>query len=132
MTTLGAITTISETLSVLKADSDLAAALSLALSALRERHHAELLLPQRPQLPEQEQAARKAVIYPTTIVQDRYGGCYSGGEYTAWLLEPWEVPGEIGCGDLICGAFWAENTLPYGKGDTPDEAERDLINKICG
>lgn len=145
MTTLGAITTINKTLTLLRADSSLAAALNMALSALREQHHAELL--------QQDQQSQDSVLtvlsgktrtetgkkiekehdsapYPTTIVQDRYGGCYSGGAYTAWLLEPWEVPGEIGCGDMICGDFWAENTLPCGKGSTPDEAEQDLIDKI--
>lgn len=129
MTTLNAITTINETLAVLRADSELAAALNLALSALREKLQAELPQ-QRRQPPEQEQAPREASLYPLTIVADRYGGCYSGGEYTAWLMEPGEVPGEIGCGDLTCGAFWAENTLLCGKGSTPDEAERDLLKKI--
>ena len=125
MTTLGAIMTINETLRVLRSDSELAAALRAALSALREQHHAEL--------PRQDwQDGHDAAPYPMTIVQDRYGGCYSGGAYTAWILEPWEVPGEIGCGDVICSAFWAENKLPCGKGATPDEAERDLINRIRG
>lgn len=131
MTTLSAITTINETLSVLKADSDLAAALREALSALRERHHAELA--------EKGEKAEQDLVrlsdYPLTIVADRYGGCYSGGAYTAWNLEPWEVPSDIFDGDLGCGSFWAENRLICGKGGTPDEAERDLFNKIreiCG
>ena len=148
MTTLKAITTINEMLSVLRADSDLAAALNMALSALRERHHAEL--PQQDRQSQDcavsvlfeknrtettekpEKAEHDSAPYPMTIVQDRYGGRYSGGAYTAWLLEPCEVPGEIGCGDLICSAFWDENKLICGKGDTPDEAERDLLIKIRG
>lgn len=128
MTTLNAITTINETLSVLRADSDLAAALSMALSALRERHHGELA--EKGEQTEQDPMGLSG--YPMTIVADRYGGCYSGGAYTAWNLELWEVPDEIGCGDLICAAFWADNKLICGKGDTPDEAERDLIRRIRG
>lgn len=128
MTTLGAITTINETLSVLKADSDLAAALNLAVSALRERHHAELAKEGK----QVEQDPGLLSGYPMTIVADRYGGCYSGGAYTAWNLEPWEVPGDIFDGDLGCGIFWAENKLICGKGATPDEAERDLIDKLRG
>lgn len=126
MTTLYAITIINETLSVLKADSDLAAALNAALSALRERHHAELA--QKGKTVEQEPELLSG--YPMTIVADRFGGTYSGGAYTAWNLEPWEVPSEIFDGDLGCGTFWAENKLVCGKGDTPDHAEQDLFNKI--
>lgn len=128
MTTLNAITTIGETLSVLRADSDLAVALRMALSALRERHHAELAEKGGAAAPD----PMKLSGYPLTIVEDRYGGCYSGGAYTAWNLEPWEVPVDIADGDLGCGVFWANNKLTYGKGGTPDEAERDLLNKICG
>lgn len=126
MTTLNAITTINETLSALRADSDLATALNMALTALRERHHAELA--EKGEKTEQDPMG--LFDYPLTIVADRYGGSYSGGAYTAWNLEPWEVPGEIGCGDLICCAFWDDNRLICGKGDTPDEAKRDLISKM--
>lgn len=129
MKTLNAITTINETLAVLRADSELAAALNLALSALREQLQAELKQ-QRRQPPEQEQAPREASLYPLTIVADRYGGCYSGGAYTAWQMEPWEVPSDISDGDLDCSIFWADNELICGKGSTPDEAERDLLKKI--
>ena len=130
MTTLGAIMMINETLSVLKADSDLAAALNMALSALREQYHAPPR--QSQQLPEQEQTPHESALYPITIVQDRYGGCYSGGAYTAWNSEPWEVPSDISGGDLSCGIFWGENKLICGKGGTPDEAERDLIDQLRG
>ena len=128
MTTLNAIMTINETLSVLRADSDLAAALNMALSALREQHHTELA--ERGRETAQDSAGLSG--YPMTIVADRYGGCYSGGAYTAWNLEPWEVPGDIADGDMGCCVFWAGNELLCGKGDTPDEAERDLVNKIRG
>lgn len=125
MTTLGAITVINETLSVLKADSDLAQALNVALSALREHHHGELA-------GQQTVPPTAASDYPMTIVKDRFGGVYSGGAYTAWNLEPWEIPGEIAEGDLFCGEFWDWNKLPCGKGSTPDEAACDLLEKIKG
>ena len=124
MTTLGAITTINETLPVLKPDSDLAMALNVALSALRERHRAELAGHWKNAIPEEPRD------YPITIVKDRFGGTYSGGAYTAWHLNPWEIPSDLSAGDLSCCDFLAHSRLIYGKGSTPDEAERDLMDKI--
>lgn len=126
MTILNAITAISETLAVLRPDSELAAALGMALSALREQHHAELAKTGE----KAEQDPMRLSGYPLTIVADRFGGIYSGGAYTAWNLEPWEVPGDVAAGDLDSAIFWSENRLLYGKGGTPDEAERDLLKKI--
>ena len=126
MTTLGAITTINETLPVLKSDSDLARALNVALSALRERHRAELAGQWKDMTPEEPSG------YPMTIVKDRFGGTYSGGAYTAWNLEPWEIPGDLLAGDTSCCEFLLHSRLIYGKGNTPDEAERDLMDKISG
>ena len=124
MSTLGAITAINEVLATLKPDSDLARALNTALSALRERHRGELAGQQRETVP---QAPRS---YPVTIVMDRFGGVYSHGAYTAWNLEPWEVPWEIADGDMGCCDFWCNNKLMVGKGDTPDAALHDLEEKI--
>lgn len=123
MTTRSAITAINEVLPVLNPDSDLAQALHVALSALRELHRAELAGQQKKIV---LQAPRS---YPVTVVKDRFGGVYSGGAYTAWNLEPWELPNEIAGGDMICCDFWADNRNRQicGKGATPDEAERDLI-----
>lgn len=126
MTTLSAITTINEVLATLKPDSDLAQALNTALSALRERHHGELAGQQKNRVMKQPRD------YPMTIVKDRYGGVYSGGAYTAWNLDPWELPSEMADSDLFCGEFWAWNKLPCGKGNTPDEAEGDLLRRIRG
>ncbi len=68
-------------------------------------------------------------IYPATIVTDRYGGTYSGGTYTAWNLDPDEIPPEINESDIPCMEFWEENKIPVGLGATPDEALRDLYVK---
>ena len=70
-------------------------------------------------------------IYPLTIVKDRYSGCYSGGEYTAWNLEPEEIPTEIFYDDVSCYGFWLSNKILVGKGDTPQEAIMNL-EKLLG
>lgn len=72
-------------------------------------------------------------LYPCTVVYDRYGGCYSGGQYTAWHCDPWDVPEEIECDDVTCGWFWMrkeEIEIPYGVGNTPDEAALNLAKKM--
>ncbi len=69
-------------------------------------------------------------IYPLTIVQDRYTGSYSAGLFTAWNLEPQEVPEEIYGDDTTCMSFWQNNILLVGKGATPDDSVEDLIKKI--
>ena len=69
-------------------------------------------------------------IYPLTIVQDRYGGAYSGGKYTAWHLDFEEIPEEINSEDTICHDFWVENEIIVGKGNTPLEAVEKLRELI--
>ena len=69
-------------------------------------------------------------VYPLTIINDRYGGLYSGAHYLAFNLEPWDVPRGISWGgDVDCAEFWGEESVQYiiGKGDTPEEALNDLI-----
>lgn len=127
MTTLYAITTLNKALAYLKQDSTLADALRTALNILREERRRELA----GQRPPRSQDPGALSSYPLTIVKDRYGGCYSHGVYTAWNLEPEEVPCEISSDDLSCGDFWDDNILPVGLGNTPDEAEQDLLKKIA-
>lgn len=69
-------------------------------------------------------------IFPLTITQDRYGGCYSGGKYTAWNKEPCEIPLEIFEGDIDCCKFWFNNKEIVGIGDTPDLAIQNLKRKL--
>ena len=71
-------------------------------------------------------------IYPLTIVEDRYGGCYSKGHYLAFNLEPWEVPEDVNGSDVDCICFWDEDAKEYaiGKGNTAQEAIDDLARKI--
>ncbi len=65
-------------------------------------------------------------LYPLTITKDRYNGLYSGGEYTAWNLEPEEIPPQIFYDDVSCYDFWTNNKVPVGKGNTPLEAIKNL------
>ena len=39
-------------------------------------------------------------VYPVTIIDDRYGGCYSKGAFLAFNLESWGVPEEVWGGDI--------------------------------
>lgn len=75
-------------------------------------------------------------IYPLTIVKDRYTGAYSGGEYTAWELYSDEVPAEIHADDVVCMRFWGspitQKYIPVGRGATPEDAVKDLANRLKG
>lgn len=68
-------------------------------------------------------------IYPLTILLDRYGGCYSGGEWTAWNYEPNEVPLAPFLDDVTCMMFW-QNNVKCGIGDSPEAAIIDLKRKL--
>ena len=70
--------------------------------------------------------------YPLTIVNDRYGGVYSGGEYTAWPLLFYEVPKDIEGDDIACSSFWwgDTDTSLVGRGDTPRKALNDLVKRM--
>ena len=65
-------------------------------------------------------------IYPLTVVSDRYGGTYSGGNFIAWNLDFDEIPNEINGDDVSCHGFWLDNEIPVGKGSTIHEAIYDL------
>lgn len=73
-------------------------------------------------------------IYPLTIVADRYGGVYSGGKYTAWYCDADEVPKDIFQSDVLCDECWTklyeQSPMPFGVGETIDEAVRNLNEKL--
>ncbi len=75
------------------------------------------------------------LVAPLCIVQDRYGGCYSGAEYLAFNMDPFCVAQlDVDAGDMSCLNFWeyeAENYI-IGKGNTPLEALYDLQIKLKG
>ena len=70
------------------------------------------------------------MIYPLTIILDRYNGTYSSGKYIAWNLEPNEIPKESQGSDTTSAFFWKYNKIPCGKGNTPEEAIKNLKGEI--
>ena len=72
---------------------------------------------------------------PLCIIEDRYGGAYSGASFLAFNKEPynvWNLP--VDAGDTDCEKFWANEDTDYpldemmiGKGNTPQEALANLI-----
>lgn len=64
---------------------------------------------------------------------DRYTGTYSGGAFTAWNLEFYNIPEEVCGGDIDCCDFWkGEEHKKYivGIGNTIEEATFDLLEKL--
>lgn len=70
------------------------------------------------------------ICYPTTIINDRYHGCYSGAEWLAFPLERDEVPEEVGGEDMEEMCFWDDYKGIVGKGATPEQALVDLTKKV--
>lgn len=70
------------------------------------------------------------VKYPVAIVSDRYYGCYSEAEWTAFPLDPCDIPEDIYDEDIPCAMFWENYKEPVGRGHTPDTAFSDLIAQI--
>jgi hypothetical protein len=68
--------------------------------------------------------------YPLTIIQDRYGGVYSGGSFVAFKALAHEISPSASGSDLNCCEFFCETPIPYGVGETPDEAIIDLKSKL--
>jgi hypothetical protein len=71
-------------------------------------------------------------IYPLTIIADRCSGTYSGGSYTAWNLEPWNIPDGVEYDGADGLDFFEKNKIVYGKGATVSEALADLYVKLGG
>ena len=44
--------------------------------------------------------------YPLTIVADRYGGCYSGGNFLAFPCDYNEIENEVAGSDHECQHYW--------------------------
>jgi len=70
------------------------------------------------------------IIYPLTIVRDRYGGAYSGGEWLAYNKHPWDIEdGDEFSDDVSCRMFW-DAGHEIGVGHTKQEAVNDLKQKL--
>lgn len=68
--------------------------------------------------------------YPCTIFQDRYGGTFSGGWWNALPIDLEKLADGPQEDDVMAMMFWESIDFPYGKGDTPDAAYQDLVNKL--
>ena len=69
-------------------------------------------------------------IYPLTITRDRYCGAYSGGYFTAWNMDYYEIPTEPEEDDVSCMMFWYTTDIVVGRGETPQEAVDDLTRRL--
>ena len=69
-------------------------------------------------------------IYPLTIINDRYTGTYSGGIFTAWNMDYYEIPKDPDEDDVACMLFWAKTDIIVGRGETPQEAVDDLKRRL--
>ena len=69
-------------------------------------------------------------IYPLTIINDRYTGTYSGGIFTAWNMDYYEIPTDPDEDDVACMLFWAKTDIIVGRGETPQEAVDDLKRRL--
>lgn len=73
-------------------------------------------------------------IYPLTIINDRYGGVYSGGKYTAWNLYYNQIPDGVDGDDISCSNFWEANKqneiYVVGLGKTINKSLQDLCLKL--
>jgi hypothetical protein len=60
------------------------------------------------------------------VVADLFEGAHSGGKYTAWIDE---VPSDVEDTRSV-RYFWDDPTQEFGVGATPDEALKDLLDKL--
>ena len=73
----------------------------------------------------------ECVLYPLTVISDRYSGCYSGAKFTAWPLVYTRMPEAVDGGDIECSSFWEEaDKSLIGMGSTVQEAVNDLLDKV--
>lgn len=73
------------------------------------------------------------MIYPLTIISDRYNGSYSGALFLAFYTSYENIPKQIGSDDMDELNFWeSDQHKDYiiGKGSTPQEAYINLLLKL--
>ncbi len=70
------------------------------------------------------------ILYPLTIVMDRYTGTYSGGKWLAFNLKTEDIPEGISYSDCPCAEFWHNNEIPVGLGLTPEDAIKHLVDQL--
>lgn len=77
----------------------------------------------------------KSILPIYTVKKDRYGGCYSRGEWLAFPTVYDETPDEIGSDNADELNFWddpenAEKHKLIGRGATPPAALANLLEKL--
>ena len=68
--------------------------------------------------------------YPCTILRDRYSGTYSGGLFVAFPFSPNDIPAEADGSDIECALLYGREDIIFGKGETPDQAYWNMVEKI--
>lgn len=70
--------------------------------------------------------------WPTIVVEDRYGGVYSGGAWLAFQPDDWPGLDSDAFGpDPECANWWAaQEEAVIGRGGTPDQAVADLDRRL--
>lgn len=68
--------------------------------------------------------------YPLTVVADRYGGCYSGGNYLAFPRDFCDIEEEVCGSDPECMVYWGEFDDIVGRGATIEDAVGDLRRQM--
>jgi len=81
-------------------------------------------------------------LYPIAIVQDRYGGVYSGGDWLAIARADAAHDGRSRVdfalahgphgSDCIAAEFWADPPDWIAVGNSPDEARDRLLESLSG
>lgn len=93
--------------------------------------------------PRQNEEVKADTIYPVTIVKSRYQGCYEDGKWLAFNCDPDDVSTDVWDGDVPCSLFFdnynrqtekqrRKNPLRIGRGDSPQEALKDLAAQFYG
>jgi len=70
-------------------------------------------------------------VYPLTLIASRYRGTYEGASWVAFNDYPERLDGAMG-DDVTCVSFFRmyERFKPIGRGETPQEAIRDLARQV--
>jgi hypothetical protein len=72
-------------------------------------------------------------LYPTVITETRYSGVYEGGRWASFpsMDDERMLPEEAFGEDTECIDFWwSEKSLTIGRGETPNEAYMDMLDRI--
>jgi|HubBroStandDraft_2_1064218.scaffolds.fasta_scaffold02576_15 hypothetical protein len=76
-----------------------------------------------------ERVANGVNEFDVAILGTRYGGCYEGGRWIAWVGDL-DWLDDYQSGDIECPTFFEDYAnAPIGRGETPQAALDDLIRR---